>query len=80
MMRPIKVPKPCEAKDEEEREQEQEAMKGQKGPGCLKEKEWEDFLGRRNQMEKDSQAKRREGEELSCAGYLAHPFEKLVVF
>ena len=41
MLRPVKVPKPDEAKEEEEGEQEQKAMKGHQGPRCLKLEEWE---------------------------------------
>ncbi len=36
MMSPVKVPKPCQAKDEAKREQEQEGMKSHTGPRCLK--------------------------------------------
>jgi hypothetical protein len=65
-MRPVKVPKPCEAKDEEEREQEQEGMKshklkGHNNPRCLKWGAWRDPVsGRIRRIERDCQAIGRE--------------------
>ncbi len=35
-MEPVKVPKPCQGEHEEEYEQEQEQVLGQRDPRCLK--------------------------------------------
>jgi hypothetical protein len=65
-MRPVKVPKPYEAKDEEEREQEQEGMKshklkGHNNPRCLKWGAWRDPVsGRIRRIQRDCQAIGRE--------------------
>jgi hypothetical protein len=61
MMEQIQVTKPRQEEDEEGQEQEQDHMKGQKDPRCLKCRERIAYLsGRISKAERDCQAVRRE--------------------